>query len=141
LAGLPSRLADDVKADKAAMYMALNGVSFHALARATEAILQGALGHTFFPSPVEFRQQCDAVMSRQGMEQRRSENLQRQAQERRRIDEIHAQRTPESLARVDATYKAFCADYKAKKPEPGVYLDPELVAQIPDAPKSFKRIA
>jgi hypothetical protein len=135
-------VSDNVAVDKAAYALALEGVTSRGMAEATKAILRGnALKHHFFPGTDELRQQHDLVVARHAQEQRCMENLQRQAQERRRIDEIHAQRTPESLARVDATYKAFCADYKAKKPEPGVYLDPELVAQIPDAPKSFKRIA
>jgi hypothetical protein len=142
LAVLPSRASDNADVDKGAYYEGLKGVTWHGISEATRGILRGSLRHTFFPTPVELRQQHDAVMTWHLQERRRTENLQRQAQERRRIDEIHAQRTPESLARVDATYKAFCAGRADnKKPVERVYLDPELVAQVPDAPKSFKRIA
>jgi hypothetical protein len=129
-----------VSVDKAAYYIALEGATRHSLSEAVKAILRGALGHTFFPSPVEIRQQCDAVMSWHVQERRRIDNTRRQLQERRRFDEVDAQRTPQARARVEAAYASFCAGYEAQKPiEPGVYLDPELVAQVPDAPTPFKR--
>jgi hypothetical protein len=55
LAGLPSRQADDAELDRKMYHVALEGVSRYALNEAVKAIIRGALGHTFFPSPVEMR--------------------------------------------------------------------------------------
>lgn len=40
----------------------MDGTTQHGLFEAVKAILQGALGHAFFPSPPEFRIQCDEAM-------------------------------------------------------------------------------
>lgn len=62
LAGLPAREADGDAVDKAAYYLALEGVTKFGLREAVKAILQGKHGHGFFPSPPELRMQCDAAM-------------------------------------------------------------------------------
>lgn len=127
--------------EKAAYYIALEGVTRHSLTEAVKFILRGALGHTFFPSPVELRQQCDASMSWHVRERDRIRNRQQQTEENRKFAQIDAKRTPEAVARQQAAYAAFCAGYAASKPvQQRVFLDPELVAQVPDAPTPFKRV-
>ena len=48
--------------ETAGYYVALEGVSRFAIQTASKAIMRGALGHAFFPSPPELRMQCDEVM-------------------------------------------------------------------------------
>lgn len=62
LAGLPSRQTSSEDLDRAAYYVALDGVTRHGLAEAVRFILKGSLGHAFMPSPPELRIQCDKAM-------------------------------------------------------------------------------
>lgn len=142
LAGLPSRQADDEGIDKAMYFVALSGVTRYALSEAVKAIIRGGLGHTFFPSPVELRQQCDKAQRPHDEYARRVVMTEAQMRERQREAEFQARKTPEARARVSAAYERFCKDHAASKPKsdatPGPILDPELVARIPDAPTTFK---
>ena len=61
LGSLPSRQTSGAL-DKAAYYLALDGVTRFGLSEAVKAILRGRLGHAFFPSPPELRMQCDKAM-------------------------------------------------------------------------------
>lgn len=140
LAGLPAREAGDAQVDKAAYYIALDGVTRHGLGEAVKFILKGALGHTFFPSPVEIRLQCDKAMEWHDRERARIAH-----QERLRAERIGdwPEPSPEAKARVARAYAAFCDGYKSTKAaEDGPKLDPELVAKVPDGPSTsdtFKR--
>lgn len=139
LAGLPSRLADDAELDRKMYHVALDGVSRHALNEAVKAIIRGVLGHTFFPSPVEFRQQCDKAIEPHIREASRIRRQLEQAKENAAFNRVIASRTPEAVARQQATYAAFCASHEpAKAKEQRIHLDPELLAKIPDAPSAFK---
>ena len=40
---------------------------------------------------------------------------------------------------VTEVYAEFCAGYDSTKPIERIWLDPELVAQVPDAGTAFKR--
>lgn len=62
LSGLPSRDSANGQMETAGYYVALEGVSRFAIQTASKAIMRGALGHTFFPSPPELRIQCEDVM-------------------------------------------------------------------------------
>jgi hypothetical protein len=133
---LPSRQADDAELDRKMYQVALAGVSRYALNEAVKAIIRGALGHTFFPSPVEFRQQCDKAMEPHHREAERIRIRETQARENREFEKTVATRTPEAMARVKATYERFCEGYR-KETAPFVpTLDPELVARVPDNPKA-----
>lgn len=141
LAGLPAREADDVRVDKPAYYIALRGVTSYGLREAVKSILQGGLGHAFFPSPAELRLECDRHMKSFERQRTREKMLADHARENREFDRIRSERSPESVARVKALYERFCADRELGKPEPDrVMLDPELVAQVPDAPTNFRRL-
>lgn len=136
LAGLPSRQADDAEMDRRMYFVALEGVTRYALGEAVKAIIRGGLGHTFFPSPVELRQQCDKAIAPHLEAERRIRQREQQARENASIAAAYAARTPESIARAKAIYDRFCADYAASKPGHQPFettLDPDLVARIPNA--------
>lgn len=136
LAGLPSRQQADLELARDMYFVALEGVSRYALGEAVKAIIRGGLGHTFFPSPVELRQQCDKAIAPHLEAERRIRQREQQARENASIAAAYAARTPESIARAKAIYDRFCEQYEASKPGHKPFettLDPELVAKIPDA--------
>ena len=136
LAGLPSRQQADLELARDMYFVALEGVSRYALGEAVKTIIRGALGHTFFPSPVELRQQCDKAIAPHLEAERRIRQREQQARENASIAAAYAARTPESIARAKAIYDRFCEQYEASKPGHKPFettLDPDLVAKIPDA--------
>ena len=141
LAALPSRQADDAELDRRMYHVALEGVTRYALNEAVKAILRGALGHTFFPSPVELRQQCDAAQRPVNEQLRRERVSSDQARESAAWRRLRAQRTPAEIERVKAAYARACELHAAAcgqlQPDPRPILDPKLLAQIPDAPSTF----
>lgn len=140
LAGLPSRQADDAEMDRRMYFVALEGVSRYALGEAVKSIIRGALGHTFFPSPVELRQQCDKAMEPHVRHAQRVRLSEQQARENAEFDRVRAQRTPDAIASQQEAYRRFCQGYEAEKaPAYDPLLDPELVAKIPDAPGTFTK--
>lgn len=117
-------------------FVALEGVSRYALGEAVKTIIRGGLGHTFFPSPVELRQQCDKAIASHLEAARRIRQREQQARENASIAAAYAARTPESIARAKAIYDRFCEQYEASKPGHQPFettLDPDLVARIPNA--------
>lgn len=60
--GLPSAPSTSPERDEATFAIALDGVTRHGLFEAARAILQGALGHGYFPTPPALRMQCDKAM-------------------------------------------------------------------------------
>jgi hypothetical protein len=142
LAGLPSRQADDAELDRKMYHVALEGVSRYALNEAVKAIIRGALGHTFFPSPVEFRLQCEKAIEPHIRQAERIRRREQQESENAQFERVIASRTPEAVARQQEAYRRFCEQYAASKPisaESVPMLDPELVAKVPDASSTFKR--
>ena len=140
LAGMPAREAGDTQVDKAAYYLALENVTRYGLAEAVKAILQGQLGHAFFPSPPELRMQCDRAMEHHKQMRERIARQERIASERlpdippRTADEIA--RHKERMARF---YEASGYEDGQKIAQERVTLDPALVAQIADAPTTWRR--
>jgi len=121
------------------MYLvALDGVTRYALSEGVKAIMRGALGHTFFPSPPELRQQCDAAQRPHLEHARRIRLTEEQERERREEAAIRAGQTQAARARVSAAYERFCAGYQ-QPTEFVPTLDPGLVAQLPDAPSTFSK--
>jgi hypothetical protein len=123
-------------------HVALAGVSRYALNEAVKAIIRGALGHTFFPSPVEMRLQCERAMEPHIRQAERIRLMEQQKTDNEHFEHVIAQRTPQSMARVSEAYRRYCEQYnasKAKTESPAPVLDPELVAQIPDATSTFKQ--
>lgn len=110
LGSLPSRATSSATLDKAAYYVALEGVTRYGLARAVKAILQGALGHEFFPSPPALRAQCDKAM--EPHEEIRDRVRHREQLKAERIPD-RPEPTPEEKARVAAIYRRFCESTKA----------------------------
>lgn len=123
-------------------HVALEGVSRYALNEAVKSIIRGALGHTFFPSPVEFRQQCEKAIEPHIRQAERIKRREQQESENIQFERVIASRTPEAIARQQAAYQRYCEQYKASKPvsaEATPILDADLVAKVPDAPATFKR--
>lgn len=133
---LPSRITDSAAFDQQVYFLALEGVTQHGLFEAVKFILRGALGHTFFPSPPELRLQCEKAMEWYREERTRIQRREQNEQERRE----HARpQTAEGRARVAEVYAQFCATYEKSSAEDTLKLDPELVAQVPDNPKSLAK--
>lgn len=136
LGSLPSREADSDGLDKAAYSVALDGVSRYALAEAVRAVLQNKLGHAFFPSPPELRRLCDEAHRPVLEMEHRARITEEMRSTRRQYERTRRTLTPEAKARSAEIYRRFreqCDD--KKQPEIFPALDPELVAQVPDAPK------
>jgi hypothetical protein len=139
---MPAREAGDTQVDKAAYYLALENVTRYGLAEAVKAILQGQLGHAFFPSPPELRKLYDKAMEYHKQMRERIARQERIASERlpdippRTADEIARQK--ERMARF---YEASGYEDGRKIAQERVTLDPALVAQIADAPTTWKRTA
>lgn len=144
LAVLPSRQADDAALDSKMYQIALEGVSRYALNEAVKAIVRGTLGHTFFPTPVEIRQECNRAIEPIARAAERQRMNEEQARECIEFEKRIQARSPEELDRVRAVYEDFCRQHAASKPvsveEKTVFLDPDLLAQVPDAPSSFKKM-
>lgn len=142
---LPSRPVPDGTEAVArdAMYRALDGVTKYAFNEAINAVLRGKLGHTFFPSPVELRRLCDEAQRPHDDMARRARLSEEQRREREAWRAADEAKTPEARANVSSVYQRFCERYEPAPVEDTVTLDPELVAKVPDAPKtlpgSFKR--
>lgn len=145
LAILPSRQADDARFDKAVFFLALDGVTRHGLVMAVKAILQGKLGHGFFPSPPELRLQCDAAMRAHEAER---ERIWRRERLRREADEFRpVHHSPEERARVAGIMSSFRATpaEKAEQAERAEIrakygMTPEAIASVPDQPTTWKRV-
>ncbi|RWC53852.1 MAG: hypothetical protein EOS54_11770 [Mesorhizobium sp.] len=111
---LPRRASTNPELEFATFKTALEGrqvgqivVAYVDLMAAVRAIVQGALGHAYHPSPAELRMQCDA---------KRDERLAEiaTAARRRAAEEDQASyrstspKTPEARERVASTYAKFC---------------------------------
>lgn len=120
-------------------FVALDGVSRYALSGAVKSIIRGSLGHTFFPSPVEIKRECDRVMEWHYRQERQTAIQEKNERENAAYRERMAQRTPEALARVRSIYERFCADYESSAAKQEPILDPELIAKVPDAKDYFKK--
>lgn len=135
---MPSRVVGDDMLDRAAYYLALEGVTRFSLVEAARAILRGALGHTFFPSPVEIRMQCDKVMAPYVSARRRMEDLAKQQRENEAYERTRQAAAKAGKDRARKAYADFVAGYEAmKRNEPEGFassLDLELVAKIPNRP-------
>jgi hypothetical protein len=152
LGSLPAREADDKRKeiDKAAMYLALEGVTKHGLAEAVKFILRGALGHTFFPSPPELRIQCDKAME---WPERERERIRRREQIERERPADRPEPTPDQRRRQQAAYQRFLASYdggkqsaeEAERAEVRARygMTPEVLDAMRDqpVPSNFKRLA
>lgn len=140
LSGLPSRATTAGELDNAAFMTALEGVTRHGLSEAVKAILKGALGHAFLPSPPELRIQCDKAME---WHRRERENIRRRERENAEFNRQHGgpwrPPTAEEKERAARVYADFCKSYEPE-PEDAPKLDPELVALVPDNPKSIAKV-
>lgn len=98
--------------DRAAYYVALEGVTRYGLANAVRSILQGSLSHGFFPSPPELRKQCDKAMEHH---ERMAEKIRRRERENEEFFRLHGNPEPKDDAgrrRVQELYRQFCSKYE-----------------------------
>jgi len=149
---LPARESANQQIEKAAYYIALEGVTRFGLAEAVRSILKGSLGHAFFPSPPELRMQCDKAMEWPQRERERQLREERYVRERRENNTI-TQRSPEAIARQQAAYRKFCEGYQSERNEAEEAeraeirarygITDESLASIPDqpVPSNFKKLA
>lgn len=146
---MPAREAGNRDVEKAAYYLALDGVTRHSLAEAVKAILQGALGHAFFPSPPELRMQCDRAMEHHVRMRDRVERRARierdRIPDRRPLSDEERARQVERMRRFNRSIgrdpESEEADFrKAMEAKYGA----EALAKVPDAPDTvpgFRRPA
>jgi hypothetical protein len=152
LGALPARESVNQQIEKTSYYIALEGVTRFGLSEAVRAILKGALGHAFFPSPPELRMQCDGAMEPHVWRRERELREQRYIRERRENNAI-AQRSPEAIARQQEVYRKFCEGYNADKTAADEAaraeirarygMTDETLAGVPDqpVPSNFRRLA
>lgn len=112
LGALPKRETERPVTDLAAYKIALDGVTANALAKAVRRILQGVLGHGFFPFAPEFRQQCDRVMRQLSAATEWDRKVHNEIEERKRWEE--SKPSEESKAWVSARYAEFCRSWPPK---------------------------
>lgn len=126
---------------KDAMFRALDGVTAYAFEQAVTNILQGGLSHTFFPTPVELRLLCDRAQRPHENMARRIRATEQQLAERAEDDRLKARVTPQAKARCKAIYERYCAGFEKETVAHESKLDPDLVALVPDAPQTFRKVA
>jgi hypothetical protein len=145
---LPRRASENARADLAKYMVALEGDAPGAivtaeqdLAVAVRRIIQGALGHVFFPLPGELRTICNQVCDeriRRAAPAVRAERMRAEAEAWQPLQHTKAQRD-----RVAAIYMRFCQDHERQKrgstDADEVELirakyDPVVLAMIPDRP-------
>ena len=148
LGSLPKRDSDQAELDLAAYYVALSGVPASFLAVAVRQILQGVLGHAFFPSPPEFRIVCNRIWKAHSDEMKRKAH-EEQAERQRLEDEVLRQRKAtkslDEKRRVLRLYAKFLEDGyngdQADKPDAiRQRYDARKLAAVPDAPTGTKRL-
>ena len=151
---LPSAPSTSPERDEATFAIALDGVTRHGLFEAVRAILQGALGHAFFPNPPELRMQCDKAMEHHKSMREliaRRERVKRErplpvppltAEQQARREEVmrrfHASVAADKEAGDAAMLAAERADIRAR-----YGMTDEVMAGIADRPvdKNWKRTA
>jgi hypothetical protein len=142
LGPLPARKALSEEIEDATYAIVMEDMTSHGLEAAVRAALKGEHGSTFFPSPPELRKLYDKAMEYHKQMRERIARQERIASERlpdippRTADEIA--RHTERMARF---YEASGYEDGRKIAQERVTLDPALVAQIADAPTTWKRTA
>jgi hypothetical protein len=142
LKSLPSRASDTVQFDKQVYLMALDGVTKYGFATAIKGVLQGKLGHGFFPSAPELRMKCDEAMKPIIDAVARASRERKEREEAAAFRPVH--HTDAEKARVSQIYQQFCEGYKSRA-EPvsiadiAARYDRAVLDQVPDAPKQFHR--
>jgi hypothetical protein len=133
LGPLPARKALSEEIEDATYAIVMEGMTAHGLEEAVRAALRGEHGSAFFPNPPELRALYTKAMAHHVEMRNRIARQERIAEER--IPD-RQEPTPDARARVAAVYAKFCAGYDKAAAEDTLKLDPDLVAQVPDNPKS-----
>lgn len=140
LGPLPARKALSEEIEDATYAIVMDGMTAHGLEEAVRAALKGEHGSTFFPSPPELRALYDKAMEHHVSMRNRIARQEQIARERppeippRTADEIARQK--ERMARF---YKSIGHEEGRVIVQERTTLDPELLAQIPDAPTTWRK--
>jgi hypothetical protein len=136
LSVLPARAATDPRLNREAYYLALEGVTAYGLKEAVKSILQGSLGHGFFPAPPELRMQCNKTMEPHLWERERARRRNQLESER---PNPQSAKTQEAKARVSKLYDDFLASTAAVSKDPADFgfrerygITTEKLAELPD---------
>jgi hypothetical protein len=148
---LPSRATSSAEFDQQVYFIALEGTTQYGLFEAVKAVLQGGLGHAFFPSPPELRIQCnEAIKHHVSMRDRvaRQEQLRRERppevaplteeakeRQRQRMERFHASVDDGKAAERAAAVELERADIRAR-----YGMTDEVVAGVRDNPLAKVRM-
>ena len=137
LGSLPKRRSEDPEMDLAAYRVALDRTHVGDLAGAIRSILQGALGHAFFPSPPELRIECDKQADGRAKVVARKMRRLRELEERAQYPAV--EHSDEAKARVAAIYRRFNEQRETVSAEDELAAirakyDPAALEKIPDRP-------
>lgn len=148
---LPSQATSSAEFDQQVYFIALDGTTQYGLFEAVKSILQGGLGHTFYPSPPELRIQCDKAMEHHvAMRDRiaRQEQIRRERlpelppldeaakeRQRQRMAAFHAKIDDGKAAECAAAAEAERADIRAR-----YGMTDEVVAGVKDNPLAKSRL-
>src|SRR5690606_20693140 len=123
----------------------------HGLTVAVRAILQGALGHAFFPAPPELRIQCDKAMEWYERQEDRARQRHRENLEFQRLHGSPPRKTPADKARVARMYHDLKEQWRLEKfgedraereaTRKRLGMTPEVLARIPNAPPKSEEAA
>ena len=138
LGPLPARKALSEEIEDATYSIVMEGMTAHGLEEAVRAALRGEHGSTFFPSPPELRVLYDKAMEHHVSMRNRIAREEQIARERQEFGHVPAP-SEDAKARVAALYADFCKSYEKTAAEDTLKLDPELVALVPDNPRSPAR--
>jgi len=108
LGSLPTRASDDALGDFEVYVTALQGARFDHLELAITAIMRGALGHGFLPSPPELRIECDKIAKAEQAQRAKLIEQRRRFEEMAGYQRALPEPTPEARARVQAMVDQFC---------------------------------
>jgi len=121
--------------NEATYIVALEGVSIWCLRQTVKAILQGGLGHKWFPGPVEFRMKCDEIMQPVKMALTQEAREARQRDERAR--EAPPYVSPDEHRRVMNLIAATRRERESRK---AAERAPELVISDEERDDRLRRI-
>lgn len=148
---LPSRATSSAEFDQQVYFIALDGTTQYGLFEAVKAILQGVLGHAFFPSSPELRMHCDKAMQHH-VEVRnriaRQEQISRERppeilplteeakeRQRKRMEAFHAKIDDGKVADRAAAVEVERADIRAR-----YGMTDEVLAGVKDNPLAKARM-
>jgi predicted dehydrogenase len=138
LSPLPARKTLSAEIEDATYAIVMEDMTAYGLEQAVRAAIRGEHGSTFFPSPPDLRELYDKAME---YHERMRERIARQEQIAREREPDIPPRMTDEIARHKALMAKFYEAYEdgRKIAQERVTLDPALVAQIADAPTTWRK--